>query len=312
MIDRQSFATKEGMTTAQTFRAQAGDVFVSTFPKTGTTLLQQVIHQLRTGGRIDFEEITEEVPWLEVGPSVGLDINLPQAASPRCFKSHQLLSALAHLEENGAKFVCAMRDPEKTLLSHFKFMLSHGHPSTASRDINVFIKSSFTLGPDGEGELLPQFGGTLWDHYVEYWQCRLLPNVKVVSFEQLSGDLESHLDGLNSFLGLPPLDDKLRTVALEHCQKDWMQTHSRLFDDHTLAARINAIMKKSFASVSKVNHDTSGEDAVTELSDESRAVLARMWKEKVWPVTGHASYTEMANGLATQHEGLASLAALDF
>lgn len=304
MVDLQSFSTAEGLVKAQAFEAQRGDVVLSTFPKTGTTWLQQIVHQLRTGGHVAFDEITEEVPWLEVAPAVQMDLNMPQKAAPRCFKSHQLLSALAHLEPHAAKFICIVRDPEKTLISHFKFMHSHGHACATAGDINEFIKSAFTLGPSGEGELRPQFGGTLWDHYAEYWQCCSLPTVKVVVFEHLVKDLLGHLDGLNAFMELPPLDTERKTVVAELSHKDWMEQHDKLFDDHALGARINAMkeQKAEFTSVSKVGHEVPKEVNV-QLNEESRAVLARMWEEKMMPVTGHSNYNELIQYLLCSGHG---------
>ena len=38
------------------------DVVISTPPKTGTTWVQQIVHQLRTGGDMDFEDIYQPIP----------------------------------------------------------------------------------------------------------------------------------------------------------------------------------------------------------------------------------------------------------
>ena len=39
------------------FQPRSTDVFVTGSPKSGTTWLQQTIHQLSTGGDMDFEDI---------------------------------------------------------------------------------------------------------------------------------------------------------------------------------------------------------------------------------------------------------------
>src|SRR3954451_2025448 len=69
------------------YQAQPTDLFISPFAKCGTTWLQQIVHGLRTGGAMDFSEITEVVPWLEMAFDLGLDLDAPQPA-PRAFKSH--------------------------------------------------------------------------------------------------------------------------------------------------------------------------------------------------------------------------------
>merc|ERR1712046_441174 len=70
------------------------DVVILTFPKTGTTWLQQICEQLRTGGDMKFDEITERQPWLEFAWDLGQDLDAEQVAAPRLFKSHQRPSAI--------------------------------------------------------------------------------------------------------------------------------------------------------------------------------------------------------------------------
>ena len=73
---------------ALAFRPRPSDILIATFPKCGTTWLQQIVHGLRTRGSMDFDEITLVVPWLELARDLGIDPDGPQAAEPRAFKSH--------------------------------------------------------------------------------------------------------------------------------------------------------------------------------------------------------------------------------
>ena len=59
----------------------ATDVFIATYPKCGTTLLQQMLHTLRTRGDMSFDEITEVVPWFESAWDIGIDPGAEQVAS---------------------------------------------------------------------------------------------------------------------------------------------------------------------------------------------------------------------------------------
>ena len=52
-------------------RPRAGDVLVVTSPKCGTTWVQQIVHQLRSRGSMDFEEISIPVPWIEMAHDLG-------------------------------------------------------------------------------------------------------------------------------------------------------------------------------------------------------------------------------------------------
>ena len=70
------------------YRPRASDVVITPYGKCGTTWLQQIFHTLRTGGDFDFDDISRVVPWIETAAIVGLDLEAPQRAEPRGFKSH--------------------------------------------------------------------------------------------------------------------------------------------------------------------------------------------------------------------------------
>ena len=53
-------------------RPTVGDVLVVTSPKCGTTWVQQIVHQLRSRGSMDFEEISVPVPWIEMAHDLGM------------------------------------------------------------------------------------------------------------------------------------------------------------------------------------------------------------------------------------------------
>ncbi|MEO1935709.1 MAG: sulfotransferase domain-containing protein [Myxococcales bacterium] len=47
-------------------KERPSDIFLATYPKCGTTLIQQIVHGLRTVGDMDFRDISGVVPWLGV------------------------------------------------------------------------------------------------------------------------------------------------------------------------------------------------------------------------------------------------------
>mgnify|MGYP001552084253 FL=1 len=74
------------------FSARPSDVLINTAPKAGTTWMQQILHQLRSGGDPDFFSIDEVVPWLEL-PRTGKTVSEILAtyeamADPRLCKTH--------------------------------------------------------------------------------------------------------------------------------------------------------------------------------------------------------------------------------
>ncbi len=105
---------------ARTFQLDPDMYTISSYPKSGTTWLQQIVHQLRTGGDNRFDEINDVIPWLECVNSVSVVSELPYR--PKVFKTH------LHYEELipfGGKHIYIMRNPEDSLWSNFHF-----YPST--------------------------------------------------------------------------------------------------------------------------------------------------------------------------------------
>lgn len=93
-------------------RSDGSDVFIATFPKVGTTVLQQIAHQLRAGGEDwDFAEISDVAPWFEslIDFDREKDLCADQKFSPRLFKSHLCYDALPQ----GCKVITVLREPAK-------------------------------------------------------------------------------------------------------------------------------------------------------------------------------------------------------
>ncbi len=78
----------ESAETAKGYQAQPADLFISPFPKSGTTWLQHIVHGLKTCGDMTFDDISRVVPWLETAQFLGIDLDAPQPGGFRAFKSH--------------------------------------------------------------------------------------------------------------------------------------------------------------------------------------------------------------------------------
>ena len=78
--------TSESVSHGLAFVPKAGDVFISTFPKCGTTWVSMILHSLRSRGNMDFGEITEVVPWERCALDCNQDLTSDQPFYPRLFK----------------------------------------------------------------------------------------------------------------------------------------------------------------------------------------------------------------------------------
>merc|ERR1719491_2461871 len=100
------------------FQTRPSDVFIATYPKCGTTWVTQIVHQLRTGGHMDFGEISEVCPWDILALDCMQDLDADQVGSFRVFKSHENADTIA----KGASYIHVCRDPTDAFISFYRFL----------------------------------------------------------------------------------------------------------------------------------------------------------------------------------------------
>jgi hypothetical protein len=105
------------------FKVRADDLFISSYPRSGTTWLQHIAHTLRSGGDSGFAHIADVVPWFERSLALGRcsAADLDHLPSPRVFKSHLPRAWLPR----GARYVYVRRDGRDVAVSYFHFYRSH-------------------------------------------------------------------------------------------------------------------------------------------------------------------------------------------
>ncbi|CAM9293797.1 unnamed protein product [Choristocarpus tenellus] len=255
------------------------DIILVTAPKTGTTWLQQILHQLRMPSppHMDFDDIIQVVPWPHLTQQIGLDTNAEQLGEPRCFKSHQRLAAVWR----GARYIAVVRDPVSVIESWWAFNSEKKHPSTLTGTIDDFVEHPIVME-----EML--FGANIWDYYNEFWICRNVPQILFLVFEDMVKDLRGTLPKIAAFMGLVRDDAFLDTVA-EASSKQFMMAHSEKFDESWLSAQMQK-HGKIFYNGSLVNNKKNDR-----LSQESRDFLDQVWMEKIGAETGLNTYKEFAN-----------------
>ncbi|CAB3978188.1 sulfotransferase domain-containing [Paramuricea clavata] len=78
-----SLQTEQGRRHGLSFKPRPDDVFVVTTPKCGTTWMQQILHQLRSGGDMSFDEISDVVPYIEMAYDIEINLDAEQRYQPR-------------------------------------------------------------------------------------------------------------------------------------------------------------------------------------------------------------------------------------
>jgi hypothetical protein len=257
------------------------DVLIATFPKCGTTWVQQIVHGLRTRGSMDFEEISMVIPWLERSPLLGLDVNAPQVAEPRAFKTHLPWD----LVPKGGRNLYVMRDPADALLSFYHFMNGVMFERD-SVDLEGFYDAMFARHP---------LYGTYWSHVRSWWEQRHREDVQILCFEDMKRDLEGTVRRIAAFIGISA-DEDLIAIATRQSTFEFMRAHEQHFAD---APTIQAINRKDGlppARSTKVRSGRVGDGA--SLSPKLRATLDDAWQREIGAPLGIRSYEELRARLA--------------
>jgi hypothetical protein len=276
------FRSAGSMQRALAFQPRPTDVFIATYPKCGTTWMQQIVHGLRTGGDMDFDEISEVVPWLESALDMGIDIEAPQRAEPRAFKTHFTWDEIP----KGGRYIYVARDPRDALVSFYHFFEGWMfEPGSVSLD--VFAREMFMQGTKS---------GRYWDHVRSYWSLRHEPHVLMLCFEDMQQDLAATVQRVATFVGVPADPTRL-AVATEQASFAFMKTHERKFDDHLLRAVVDPLLGlPPGGTTTKVRAGRTGDHARA-LSPALAAELDAIWRDELAGPLGLASYEDLRAAL---------------
>jgi len=286
-----STCSDESKRVAELWRPRPDDVIVLTFPKTGTTWVQQICEMIRSHGSMAFDEIMQVQPWIDFAYDVGQDLDADHASRPRVFKSHQRPAAV----QRGCKYIITTRAPDKTLISHYAFLKSKGVKAvTQYASVNEFAVE------DDMWFSRQIFGTNYFEFLAEAWRLRHLPNVLVVSFELMIEDHVGHVRRIAEFLGADPSATHLAR-AVERSTKEFMEAHDHQFDDNFLATRQRELgrSKGIMVPTPKV---TAGHGKVA-LSPAARDRIVSSWRQYVSPETGLDDYAALVDALREDMEG---------
>lgn len=276
------FSTPESLERALRFRPRRDDVFIATWPKSGTTLLQQIVHGLRTSGDMDFDDISAVVPWLETAHDCGLDLDAPQRAEPRAFKTHLDRNRLPR----GGRTIWVVRDPIDAAISHWRFF-SGWLVVPGAIDLETYALD-FLAAREGHRDY--------WSHLVSWWPDLDAPDLLPLCYEDVVADRPAAVARVARFIGAGG-DPGTRAVAVRQAELGFMRRFPTLWEDGLLRRHRNPAMglPTDFGG-SKVRPADERPEAA--ISDRLREVWAARWRETVEPVTGCADYAALRRALA--------------
>ena len=276
------FHTPEATAYWKAFKPKPDDIFVTTFAKSGTTWMQQIMHCLRTSGDMSYEEITVVVPWIEVAFDMGIDLEDPQT-KPRLFKSHLAADDIPA----GAKYIVIFRNPADVLLSFYHFMEGwFFEPGTVS--LTEFSDAIFFNARGSHN---------YWHHVSTWWPRHEDETVVLLCYEDMRQDIRPVISRVADFANIP-LTEELLELTVHNSSHDFMRRHGEKFDDHVLQQALNGICGLPISGqVSKVSRQDSGAESAI-ITDEISARLRENWQSQVTKPFGFRDYEEFRQAVA--------------
>ena len=274
-----------------------GDVYIITYPKTGTTVLQYMCHLLRTNCSGDeFEDIHQVCPHTSSAWFIGQDLNAPQTALPRLFKSHRELQQVAPFS-NGIKYISTIRDPTQTLISIWNFRKERG-TNVCDESLIDFARSRRWMESNNDGSVT-----NLFENLTTYWKCRTADNFLLLPFEDFVSNREDWLPIIAKFLDVPCTPELVKKVSAM-TSKEAMLLNCSKFDESWCKSQRELLKRphpKILRDSSKVTKG-HGEMAKSVMDNcDIHEIQSKLWYEKVEKVTGIKSYEEMRYKLNQFH-----------
>lgn len=195
----------------KSFVPRNDDIFIITYPRSGTTWLQMILYQLTTDGNMDFAHISQHVPFLEPALGKGRKLDAP---SPRLFKTHL---SYRMVPKGDCKYIYVARNGKDVAVSYYYYHKSH---MGFGRDFNSFF-NQFIRGKVGYG--------SWFTHVRDWWQHRNDPNVLFLTYEEMIEDLEAAIKKICAFCNIEIKPEALPGI-LERCSFSFMKHHESKFD----------------------------------------------------------------------------------
>ncbi|TRD11129.1 sulfotransferase domain-containing protein [Erythrobacter insulae] len=262
------------------YEPQDGDVFITSWAKSGTTFLQQMFHQLRTahrGGDMDFDDISRMTPWDDVALMVDFDMTAPQVASPRGFKSHREYERLP----TGMRYAVTLRDPKETFISFYRF-INGWHLEPGSVELEEFLPFWMGGGPGG---------CDYFTHLLSWYDRRKEPDSLVMTYRWAVKNRSAAIARMAALIGVE-MTPEIEALVLERTTREFMHDHKDKFDDAMVCKVLDEKCGiPATSDSSKVQSE--GSDA-KEVPQSVADAIDAMWAERVVPVTGHADFAALA------------------
>ncbi|HEY0737768.1 MAG TPA: DUF6065 family protein [Herpetosiphonaceae bacterium] len=189
------FVTQAGLDTlAHQFAVRDSDVFIVSYPKSGTNWVRQIVHLLMHDGLQGNQPLYETVPLLERAASQAQLAARNNHSERRCFISHLPDHLMPGLADTQARYIVVARNPKDCAVSYFHFMLHR-----ADLQYQGSWEEFFEFFMQGQ---LPY--GAWFDHVLAWWRAsQHAENILFLTYEDLHNDLAAAVGRIAGLLDIP-------------------------------------------------------------------------------------------------------------
>jgi hypothetical protein len=190
------------------FGERDSDVYVVSYPKSGTTLMQMILYQLTTDGSMDFNHLYDVSPWCRF--SAFFKREMPSVGKRRIIKTHDDYDMLAQVKKG--KFIFIMRDYLDAVSS------LHQHIKDYSNPVANFAELSDRKMKE-------------WFAYNTEWiQNKNNLDILFVNYEDVVEDKMKVVFKIAGFLGID-INDKIMQRVLHRTSLEFMKKHEQKFGE---------------------------------------------------------------------------------
>ncbi|XP_070559996.1 sulfotransferase 1E1-like [Ptychodera flava] len=255
MVDAVTIANtgfKLSVDKIKNFKVRPDDIFLLTFPKSGTTWMKEILPLVMNGGDIDAITGTPRdvlVPYLEFQLSADDDpvmrgiqkqmlipdgFALDQLQSPRLLSSHLRSEFLPRdIDDKRVKVIYLSRNPKDVAISSYYFLKAMQSSGIVASNESSQAKAKAYQFNEFFPEFLEMKGrthkvhhdGTKWhEHVLPWWEKRYDRNVLFLKYEDMIRDLKSCVRQIANFLNVPLSDRALDKIS-DHCSFQSMKNN---------------------------------------------------------------------------------------
>ena len=201
------------------------DVHIVTYPKAGTSWIQEVVWLINHDGDIPASNAlpsSQRTMYIEIHSTThnsgGVD-RLTQLAememdAPRHIKWHHSPALLPRQVVDEGTIIYLLRNPTDTVVSWYHFQKInrlYGFVGSFDQFFDLFLQGHVAYG-------------CYWYNVLSWWQLRHRPNVLFLTYEEMQADHSLVVARVAHFLHQPLTPPQVATIVA-HCQFQQMQTN---------------------------------------------------------------------------------------